>query len=143
MQQNLGLFDYLFGESIDLRRDRDAKHIRRNTVDDQIESCWLLDRQIAWARTFEYFVYVRGSTPVEFEKAFAITHQSTGFHKLSLRDHGRQPLPQRELRNPLALAEQKPVRYHQDCPYVLSSQCSKRDLDFFRAARLHTYECHS
>src|SRR5262249_30386215 len=109
-------FDHLVGKNIHLGRDRDTKRVRRITVDHQIESGWLLDRQIARARTFEYLVHVSGCAPVELEKASAIAHHSADFCKFSLLDQGRQPLPQGELRNPLTLAEQKPVRYTKIAP---------------------------
>src|SRR5262249_34702627 len=51
-------FDHLVSKNIHLGRDRDTKRVRRITVDHQIESGWLLDRQIARLRTFEYLVHV-------------------------------------------------------------------------------------
>src|SRR5262245_41787878 len=55
------LFDYLVGAGEERRWHSNAKRIGGFHIDDQLETSWLLDRQIGGLRAFEDFVDVHGS----------------------------------------------------------------------------------
>src|SRR5262245_12017718 len=69
------LFDYLVGAGEERRWHSNAKRIGGFHIDDQLETSWLLDRQIGGLRAFEDFVDVHGSLAKTVRIYRGVRHQ--------------------------------------------------------------------
>ncbi len=56
-------------------RDPEVESLRRLEVDDELEPCRLLDRDVGRPGTFEYLVHEGSRTPIEIDAVRAIRHQ--------------------------------------------------------------------
>ena len=69
------LFDYLVGAGEERRWHSNAKRIGGFHIDDQLETSWLLDRQIGRLGAFEDFVDVHGSLAKKVRIYRGVRHQ--------------------------------------------------------------------
>src|SRR5262245_1785623 len=59
------LIDHLVRPEQKRLRDRQAECLGGLHVDDQLESGWLLDRQVGWLGTLEDFVHIGRGAPIQ------------------------------------------------------------------------------
>src|SRR5262245_62945391 len=64
--------------------------LRSNHADDQIESCWLLDRQITWSVPAQNLVNIVTSAPEEVREVRSIRDKTTRFDVFATAVHSRQ-----------------------------------------------------
>src|SRR6516165_10410719 len=72
-------FDDLVGAGEQLWRHVKAERLRSDQADDQIEFCWLLDRQITWTGPAQNLVNIIASAPEEVRKVRSIRDKTTHF----------------------------------------------------------------
>jgi len=88
-QHELRLLDHLVGAGEQLWRHVEAERLRSDQADDQIESCWLLDRQITWSGPAENLVNIVASAPEEVREARSIRDKTTRFDIFATAVHRR------------------------------------------------------
>src|SRR5262249_28632316 len=76
-------------------------------IDDELEPGRQLDRQLARLGTIEDAIDIGGRTPVAVGEVLAVADQSSGLYVLPEREDRRQPVLERELRDSLALLDEK------------------------------------
>src|SRR5215471_12763524 len=74
---------------------------------DELEFGRQLDRQLARLGTIEDAIDIGGRTPVAVGEVLAVADQSSGLYVLPEREDRRQPVLERELRDSLALLDEK------------------------------------
>ena len=81
--------DDLVGAGEQLWRHVKAERLRSDQADDQIEFCWLLDRQITWTGPAQNLVYIVTSAPEEVRKVRSIRDKTTRFDIVAMAVHRR------------------------------------------------------
>src|SRR5262245_36554626 len=89
-QQNPHLLDHLVGAGEQRGGYVDAERQRSDQADDQIESCWLLDRQITWSGPAQNLVNIVTSAPEEVREVRSIRDKTTRFDVFATAVHSRQ-----------------------------------------------------
>src|SRR5262245_43735309 len=89
-QQNPHLLDHLVGAGEQRGGYVDAERQRSDQADDQIESCWLLDRQITWSGPAQDLVNIVTSAPEEVREVRSIRDKTTRFDVFATAVHSRQ-----------------------------------------------------
>src|SRR5437588_11060400 len=74
-RQSIGLFDHLVGAGEQRRWYSNAKPLGGFHIDDQLETSWLLDRQIGGLGAFEDFVDIYGSLAKKVRIYRGVRHQ--------------------------------------------------------------------
>src|SRR5207247_9675913 len=84
------LFNHLVGNSKHAWGNRQAERLGGLEVDDELELAGLLHWQIRRLGTFQYFVHITGSTPIQVRIVRSVGHLATGRSMLSEPIHSRQ-----------------------------------------------------
>src|SRR5439155_27187693 len=84
-------------------------------VDDQLELCRLLHRQIGGLSAFQNLVHIRSRAPVQVNNAHAVAHKPSVFHILRRGVHRRQPVFYREVCNLFSLRNEDRGSKYEDC----------------------------
>src|SRR5215475_2672566 len=104
---NIFLFDHLVGAGENRIRHGQAEGLGGLEIDDELEPGRQLDRQLARLGTIEDAIDIGGGTPVAVGEVLAVADQSSGLYVLPEREDRRQPVLERELRDSLALLDEK------------------------------------
>src|SRR5215469_6895677 len=96
------LFDYLVGAGEECRRHSNAKRLGGFHIDDQLETSWLLDRQIGGLGAFEDFVDVHGSLAKKVRVYLGVRHQPAFVDEPARHGNRRYAVLQRQLGGALA-----------------------------------------
>src|SRR5262249_23760354 len=94
---NWGLLNDLIGLAEQRLRDRQPERLRGLEVDDQLESRWLLDGQVAGFGALENLVHVGCSAPRQIGRIRSIGHEAPGIDIPPERVDGRQSVPCRQV----------------------------------------------
>ena len=85
----MSLFDHLVGDGNQRRRDLEAERLRRFEVNDQLECCWLLNRQVGGIGTLDDLVDVNGGASTKIGNVYAVCDEAAYIYKLAESIHGR------------------------------------------------------
>src|SRR5262245_134597 len=100
-------FDHLVGAGENRVWHGQAEGLGGLEIDDELEPGRQLDRQLARLGTLEDAIDIGGRTPVAVGEVLAVADQSSGLYVLPEREDRRQPVLERELRDSLALLDEK------------------------------------
>src|SRR5262249_39022351 len=101
------LFDHLVGGGENRIRHGHAEGLGGLEIDDELEPGRQLDRQLARLGTIENAIDIGGRTPVAVGEVLAVADQSSGLYVLPEREDRRPPVLECELRDSLALLDEK------------------------------------
>src|SRR5215467_8240548 len=73
----LSLFDDLVGAQQERFWDRQAKRLGGRQIDDEIELCRLLDRDVGWLRSAQNLVDIVSSAPEQVRPVYPVGHQTS------------------------------------------------------------------
>src|SRR5262245_35848560 len=105
------------------RRNRQAERLGSLEVDDQLESCELLDRETAWMRTLQHLVDVAGRIDSDGREIAAIGKQRAFFRAVPLVPGHRKPLRERRCHDERCKAQ---IKIWRDDEYSIGVSGSKR-----------------
>ena len=103
------LFDHLVYAHQELLRDLQAEGSRRREIEDQFESCRLLDWHIARLRALQDAMNVIASAPKQVDIAWPVGHQASGSHEITGTVDHRQSRAERESENAVEISDDKLV----------------------------------
>jgi hypothetical protein len=100
--QKIFLFDHLVGAGEECRWHSNAKRLGGFHIDGQLETSWLLDRQISRLGAFENFVDVHGSLVKKVRIYRGLRHQPALVYEPARHGNRRHAVLQRQLGGALA-----------------------------------------
>src|SRR5262249_792196 len=108
------LFDYLVGALLQEPRQVQPKRLGGLEVDDQLESRWSLDRQLAWLGALEDSIDVNCRVLVKLSQICAVGHQRARHGERREKGNGRHTKLQRPLDNlrTLSIDERRREEHH-------------------------------
>src|SRR5947207_6051287 len=102
-------FDHLIRPKKNRLRNRQADLLGGFQIDDQLEFCWLLHRQITRLPAFEDLVNVSGSATIQIGNACRVGHEPPGDDKFLLSIHPWQPVFCCQLDDSCLMSVEKPA----------------------------------
>src|SRR5262245_32551275 len=123
------LLDHLVSNGEQSWGDREAKLLRSNTVDDQLEPRGLHDRNIGWLGALEDEACVDPGLTIGFRDAGAIAHQATTGHELTPLVDCRKRMACGEGKHLFAAVVEHRISGNEQCIHALRGETLEGDFD--------------